>query len=112
MTGPERREAIIEALCLRRHEVIDNLAFEFGVTRRTIERDVLILTLSYPIYATKGYGGGVHVMDGYHLARASKMNEEQLALLDKLSRTLTGKEKETMESIIKYGGGRLQDERT
>ena len=36
----ERRQAILEILCERRHEKIDNLAFEFEVERRTIRRDI------------------------------------------------------------------------
>ena len=36
MTASERRMAIIQVLCKRRHELIANLAFEFGVTARTI----------------------------------------------------------------------------
>ena len=43
MTGlrpNERREAILEVLCKRRQETIDNLAQEFGVSRRTIRYDI------------------------------------------------------------------------
>lgn len=36
----ERRRAIMEVLCARRHETRGNLAFEFGVSKRTIEYDV------------------------------------------------------------------------
>ena len=31
MTANERRNAILEVLCLRRFETVENLAFEFGV---------------------------------------------------------------------------------
>ena len=35
--GPnERRKEIIEVLCKRRHDTMKNLAFEFGVSDRTI----------------------------------------------------------------------------
>lgn len=44
MTASERRMALIEVLCLRRHDTRENLAFEFGVSKRTIEYDVQILS--------------------------------------------------------------------
>ena len=46
----ERRQSILELMCERRHETIDNLAFEFGVDRRTIRRDIEVLSISYPLY--------------------------------------------------------------
>ena len=58
----ERRRAIMEVLCARRHETRGNLAFEFGVSKRTIEYDVQSLSLEYPIYTTQGRGGGIHVV--------------------------------------------------
>lgn len=39
MTTSERRKAIIEVLSVRRHETIDNLAFEFQACRRTIAKE-------------------------------------------------------------------------
>jgi len=61
MTSSERRNAILEVLCLRRFETVANLAFEFNVTDRTIRNDILILSLDYPIYTSKGNGGGIRV---------------------------------------------------
>ena len=46
----ERRQEILEVLCERRHESVENLATEFGVNERTIRRDLEYMTLSYPIY--------------------------------------------------------------
>lgn len=63
----ERRRAIMEVLCVRRHETRGNLAFEFGVSKRTIEYDVQSLSLEYPIYTTQGKGGGIHVVEGFEL---------------------------------------------
>ena len=60
MTASERRNAILEVLCFRRFDTVANLAFEFGVTDRTIRNDILTLSLEYPIYTTKGNGGGIH----------------------------------------------------
>lgn len=47
MTPSERREAILKVLCQRRQDKIDNLAFEFGVSVRTIKtisKSCLLLT--------------------------------------------------------------------
>ena len=104
MTTMERRQAILEALCVRRHETGVNLAFEFGVCVRTIEKDVLNLSLEYPIYTIQGNGGGIFVEDGFYLHKA-RMTEKQLDLLEELLPSLSGEKRETMLSIIlSYGG--------
>ena len=104
MTAAERRQAILEVLCSRRHETRENLAQEFGVSKRTIEYDVFELSLAYPVYTTQGNGGGIHVVDGFRLGRP-RMNDKQTALLQKVLLTLSGEDKETMQQIIKTYGG-------
>ena len=67
MTAMERREAILDVLCQRKHDQIKNLAEEFGVSERTIRTDIEVLSCSYPIETVRGrYGGGVKVADWYH----------------------------------------------
>ncbi len=105
MTAAERRKAILEVLCLRRHETRENLANEFGVSKRTIEYDVLNLMLTYPVYTVQGNGGGIYVTDNFRLDRP-RMNEKQTALLQKVLLTLSGEDKETMQNIINIYGGR------
>lgn len=105
MTAAERRQAILEILCLRRHETRENLANEFGVSKRTIEYDVLNLMLTYPVYTVQGNGGGIYVTDNFRLDRP-RMNEKQTALLQKILLTLSGEDKETMQNIINIYGGR------
>lgn len=103
MTASERRNAILEVLCLRRFETVENLAFEFGVTGRTIRNDILMLSLEYPIYTTQGNGGGIHVDEKYRLGK-SFLKEEQQELLQRLLPQLNGKDAEVMKSIInKFG---------
>ncbi len=68
----ERRRAIMEVLCVRRHETRGNLAFEFGLSKRTIEYDVQSLSLEYPIYTTQGKGGGIHVVAGFELKQTER----------------------------------------
>ncbi len=104
MTAAERRQAILEILCLRRHETRENLANEFGVSKRTIEYDVQHLSLLYPVYTTQGNGGGIHILDTFRMDKPC-MNEKQIALLHKVLLTLSGEDKETMQNIIKIYGG-------
>lgn len=96
----ERRQQILEVLCERRHESVENLAYEFGVHERTIRRDIENLSLSYPIYTTQGVGGGVYIMDGFKLGRKYLNNEETL-LLEKLLTQLKGNDRAIMKAILK-----------
>lgn len=100
--GPnERRQKIIEILCLRRQETMGNLAHEFGVSRRTILLDIEVLSCVYPIVTMRGkYGGGVKMMDGYRLDRKC-LSLKQLHLLRKLAKTLSGDDRDVMESILR-----------
>jgi len=100
--GPnERRMEIMEVLCQRRHDTMKNLAFEFGVTERTIRNDISILSLSYPLETIRGrYGGGVKVMDGFFMNR-KYLKPEQKDLLERLSTSLSGEDLSIMNSILK-----------
>lgn len=56
----ERRSEIAERMKIRRFDTAQNLAFEFGVSWRTIIKDVMELSLSgYPIISEQGRGGGI-----------------------------------------------------
>ena len=94
-----RRVAQNDLLRQRKFDTIDNLAFELGVSRRTICYDIEELSLSYPIFTAKGTGGGVWVRDGYRLGRRY-LTEKQRELLERLSAGLTAKDAEIMESIL------------
>lgn len=84
MGTAERRNEIMKTLCRRRHDTITNLASEFGVSERTIRRDIEVLSITEPIYTQTGrYGGGVFVIDGYSIDRMY-MNSEQIAVLHKI----------------------------
>ncbi|EOC99345.1 HTH domain-containing protein [Caldisalinibacter kiritimatiensis] len=100
--GPnERRMEIIEVLCKRRQDTMANLAFEFGVSTRTIRNDIDILSLSYPIETIRGrYGGGVKVADGYYLNR-KYLKPEQQELLERLRASLSGNDLAVINSILK-----------
>ena len=59
----ERRQKILEVLCLRRHDTYRNLAHEFNVSTGTIRRDIVVLTCSYPIETVQGGHGGIRVAE-------------------------------------------------
>ena len=103
MTASERRNAILEVLCMRRVEQINNLAFQFGVTGRTIRNDILMLSLEYPIYTLQGNGGGVYVDEKFKLGKAYLKSEQQ-ELLERILPGLDEKDSEVMKSIIKTFG--------
>ena len=100
--GPsERRRAILEVLCQRRQDTRENLAHEFGVSLRTISNDIDDLSRTYPIITTRGkYGGGIKVLDGYRLDR-KYLNPAQQHLLKRLAKTLSGQDRDIMESILR-----------
>lgn len=104
MKAIERRQAMLELLCERRHEKIENLAFEFGVGRKTIMRDVLELSLSYPIYTITGsHNGGVFVSEDYYIGKQYLSKSQQL-LLESLMTKCDDNDKKIMQSIIKKFG--------
>lgn len=86
METTERRRAIMRMLCRRKSEIIENIAVEFGVSERTIRRDIEALSRTEPIYTKSGrYGGGVYVMEGYH-ADKFYFDNAQTTVLKKLLR--------------------------
>ena len=108
MGTAERRMEIMRILCRRRHEKISNLAEEFGVSTRTILRDIEALSITEPIYTQSGrYCGGVYVTDDYSLDKMY-MTDGELAVLNKLldfalmnaECNLRNDEKRLIETII------------
>ena len=84
METAERRMAILKLLCRRRHETISNLAEQFGVSERTVRRDIEILSLSEPIYTQTGrYGGGVYVTDNFTMDRMY-FKDDEIEVMNKI----------------------------
>lgn len=100
MSASDRRQRLLELLCLKRHDTYDNLAREFNVCKRTIRYDVAALMCAYPIETVCGrYGGGVKVSDDYYPYRKA-LNPKQVSLLIRLSTQLDGDDLATIRSII------------
>ena len=99
MTVNERRNKILEKLCVRRHDTRENLAVEFGESKRTIERDILVLSLEYPLNTARGNGGGIYVEEWYR-QDGKYLTDEQSALLEELLPVLSQEKAAVMKSIL------------
>ena len=77
----ERQERIKSALLARREDTAANLAAEFGVTERTIYRDIGELVLSLPVETVRGrYGGGIRLSDWFRPAGRYLAPEQDRAI--------------------------------
>ena len=99
MTPWERRQKILETLCLRRHDTYKNLAHEFNVSTGTIRRDIVVLTCSYPLETVRGNHGGVRVAEWFHLDRRA-LNSAEITFLRRLAESLDGSDREMLNRII------------
>lgn len=100
MSAFERRNEILRILRLRKFEKVENLAFEFSVSERTIRHDILLLSLTANIITKQGrYDGGIYYLDSSNIA-----TKEKTTLLRKLEKFCTDDEKTTLRTILKdYG---------
>ena len=79
-----RRTAILELLSFRRRENMSIIAAEFGVSTKTIQRDIQYLSCSVPISTSQGNGGCISVAEGWYYSH-TYLTDKQEALLRKLS---------------------------
>jgi predicted DNA-binding transcriptional regulator YafY len=83
------------------------LAEQFGKSIRTIQSDIVRLTLKCPIETVRGHGGGVRLQEGYNPYKRCLTNEEE-RVLDRLTRkgktVVSESEKEVLREIrVKCG---------
>ena len=86
MGTAERRLEILKYLCKYRRATMPQLAEMFGVSVRTIQRDILEIEATFhaPLDVRCGkYDGGVFVVGDYSFDHAY-MHDEELALLSKI----------------------------
>ena len=81
----ERRAEIMRLMVARRATTMPVLARTFGVTTRTIQNDILALTVDYPLETQRGNGGCVKVADWYHPHRNILSCEQQRVLSELIS---------------------------
>ena len=108
MDTAHRRMEIISILSVKGHITARELAWELGVTIRTIHHDIFTLTFDYPIYTKPGCGGGIFITDNYR-PYTNTLTETELETLCRLYGKAEGKEKEILFRIIhKYGADKLE----
>ena len=107
MGTAERRLEILKYLCKARKATMPQLAEMFGVSIRTIQRDIYEIeaTFHVPFEVKCGkYDGGVYVIGDYSFDRAY-MHEDELRLLAKVQKLveaqLSDKENALLSQIIK-----------
>ena len=107
MGSAERRLEILKYLCKARKATMPQLAEMFGVSVRTIQRDILEIetTFHIPIVIKCGkYEGGVYILGDYSFDRAY-MCKDEIVLLQKVQglvkNQLNTNENEVFEHIIK-----------
>lgn len=108
MDTSHRRMEIISILSAKRHITARELAWEFGVDRRTILHDIAALSFDYPIYTKPGEGGGIFITENYKPYTNTLTLTEQETLCGLYDKA-EGKEKEILFRIIhKYGADKLK----
>lgn len=107
MGTAERRLEILKYLCKYRRATMPQLAEMFGVSFRTIQRDIFEIeaTFHVPLDVRCGkYNGGVYVISDYSFDRAY-MYDDELILLSKIQELvkdqLSDKENSLLSQIIK-----------
>lgn len=84
MTANERRIKIMTLLYRRGNTTSVKLAEEFGVSRSTIMRDIVALSMYNPIYTVQGRnGGGIYILKDGMPEYATRRAEEN-EVLDKV----------------------------
>lgn len=76
----DRRQTMLEILNYRRFITIRELMSELNISKRTVIRDIAILTSSAPIETFQGNGGGIRVADGWYLSRRYLTNDQESVL--------------------------------
>lgn len=98
-TTYERRENIKMYLIKKRSATTLQLSFMFGVSKRTILNDIVFLSSRIPIITKSGNGGGVF-LDMKFESHRDYLTDDELNLLEKLSKNLSGKDQLIINGII------------
>ena len=81
---------------------MSNLASEFSVSVRTIQRDINEISDMIPIYVKTGkYKGGVYVVDDYTMDRMY-MSAKEVLLLEKVYKEMNKQFSEDEKILFKY----------
>ena len=65
----ERRQQMLDYISIHRHVQYQDLMEEFHISKKTAQRDVEILSCSYPIYTRTTCAGGIFAMEGWYASK-------------------------------------------
>ena len=100
MTMCERQGAILNLIYRERHTTETKLAEMFGVSERTIRKDIVCLACVLPIKTVRGrYGGGIWLEDWFD-PNSNVLSAVQEDFLKRMKQTLAGEDLVVMNSIL------------
>ena len=99
LTAYERRESIKTLLVKERSTTVMRLAYLYNVSESTVKRDLIFLSSCIPIETKSGNGGGVFLNLEFE-SRKQYLTLNEKALLERLSKTLSTKDRVLMRTII------------
>lgn len=101
----DRLFQIVYLLLERRTITAKELAKHFGVSVRTIYRDIDTLSAAnIPLYSTQGRGGGISILDGFVLNKATLNQDEQNQILLALQSMAATGQTQAQDTLAKLGG--------
>ena len=108
MDAAERRNEIKNILIVRRNATTQELAEELGVSMRTIQRDIDVLTPVMPLDKKRGGAGGIFLGEDYK-PYVNTLDSFELKELLEMYHSEEGTHKEALYRILrKYGPSNLQ----
>lgn len=101
MGTAERRLEILKYLCKHRRATMPQLAEMFGVSVRTIQRDIFEIetTFHIPIEIRYGRYGGIYIVGDYRFDQ-TYMCEEELLLLHKVQNLVKNQISEQENTLL------------
>ena len=101
MSIDERREEMIRILLGGERTTAPKLAMQFGVSVRTIYRDLALLTVDrgYPIDTEPGRAGGIY-MHNFRHAHRRILSQSQINALNTAIETASYEIAKTLQSIL------------
>ena len=106
MSANERRKEIINILEGRRSETVANLAFQLGVSIRTIKYDIAaLMDAREPIETQPGFGGGVRIAQDYRTYKGD-ISDEQQDLLLSLMKSMDKSNSQLIRELLRSHGSR------
>lgn len=89
----------MEHLSYRRYDTTQHLADEFGVSRKTVTRDMRYLETEYPLIFTRGFGGGVALPEGYYIGQ-KRLTQTQSDAIRRLMSTACERDREILKGVL------------